>query len=81
MSSRKLFDSRMIALVISHKKLPDITKTFKSLEDLGILVKDVTETTKSDTKEQRCEFLGSILSNLFGSILSNLFGSIPESTL
>ena len=49
MSSRKRFDLRTIALVISHKKLVDTAEIFKSFEDLGILVKGVTET--SNTKE------------------------------
>ena len=40
-------------LVISNDELKDILKIVKSLEDSGILLKGVSETIKSEAKEQK----------------------------
>ena len=42
------------------KKINDIMKILKSLEETGLLTKDVSETIKHETKEQNREFLGKL---------------------
>lgn len=37
-------------------------KTVKSLRDSGLLIKDVTQTTENEPKEQQDGFLGMVLS-------------------
>ena len=39
----------------------DIMKIVKSLEDSGLLIKDVSETIKNDAKEQKGGFLSMLL--------------------
>ena len=50
----------------------DIMKIVQALEDSKILVKGVTKTIKSETKEQKGGFLSMLLVNLGASLLGNL---------
>ena len=50
----------------------DITKIIEALENSGILLKGVTKTIESETKEQRGGFLSMLLGTLGASLLGNL---------
>ena len=50
----------------------DIMNIVKSLEESGLLIKGVSETTKSKGKEKRYGFLGMLLGTLGASLLGNL---------
>ena len=50
----------------------DIMKIVQALEDSKILIKGVTKTIKSETKEQKGGFLSMLLVNLGASLLGNL---------
>ena len=47
-------------------------KIVKSLEDSGLLLKDVTETVENEVKEQKGGFLSLLLGTLGASLLENL---------
>ena len=47
----------------------DVMKKIKPLEESGLLIKDVYETIKNETKEQRGGFLEMALSTLGASLL------------
>ena len=51
---KKIFGSGTTALMISNE---DIMKIVKSLEESGLLVKEISETIKNETKKQRGGFL------------------------
>ena len=44
-------------------------KIIKSLEDSGLLLKEVTETVQIEVKEQKGEFLSALLGTLGASLL------------
>ena len=56
--------SRMRALIISHEEMNDIMKIVKSLEESGLLIKDVVETIKNEAKERKSGFLSIVLCTL-----------------
>ena len=45
---KRFFGSKMTALIISNKEIEDIMKIDKSLEELGLLIKGVSETKKQE---------------------------------
>ena len=49
---KKMFRSGTTTLIISNEEMNDIMKIVKSLEESGILLKDVSETIKNEAKEQ-----------------------------
>ena len=49
-----------------------IIKIVKSLEDSGLLLKEVTETVQSEVKEQKGGFLSMLIGTLGASLLGNL---------
>ena len=53
------------------KKMEDIMKIIKSLEESGLLIKGISETNKNETKEQKMELLSMSLRILAASILGN----------
>ena len=59
-------------LIISNDEMDDIFKIVKSLEDSGLLLKDVSETIQNEAKEQRGEFLSMLLGTLGASLLGDL---------
>ena len=44
--------SRTTTLITSNEEMEDIMKTVKSLEELGLLIKGISETIKNEAKEQ-----------------------------
>ena len=56
--------SRTTTLRISNKRMDDMMKMVKSLEESHLLIKDVSETIKNEVKQQKREFL----SMLFGTL-------------
>ena len=56
-----MFGSDMTILIISNEKINDIIKTVTSLEESGLLIKDVNETIKNEAKEVKGVFLSTLL--------------------
>ena len=54
---KKTHESRIIALIISNEEMEDIMKIVKSLGESGLLAKEIIETIKNETKEQKKDFL------------------------
>ena len=72
-SDTRLLDlAKRTTLIISNKEMNDIMKIVKSLKESGLLIKDVSETIKSEAKEQKGGFLGMLLGTLGASLLGNL---------
>ena len=42
---------------MSNTEMKDIVKIVKSLQELGLLMKDATETIENGAKEQQCAYL------------------------
>ena len=58
-SGRRPSDSaKWTVLIIYNEEMHDIMKAIKSLQESGLLIKDVSKTIKNETKEQK----GGILS-------------------
>ena len=74
-----MFGSGFTTLIISHKEMNDIMKRIKSLEESGLLIKDVSQTIKNKAKEQRGGFLSMFWGTLGASLLGNL--STGEGTI
>ena len=53
----KIYGSGTTELIISHEKLEDIMEISKLLEESGLLINEIRETMKNDTKEQKDGFL------------------------
>ena len=51
--------------------MEDFMKIVKSLEESGLLIKEITETIKNETKEQKDGFILMLLGTLAASILGN----------
>ena len=51
-------------------------KIVKSLEELGLLIKGISETIKNEAKEQKGRFLSMLLGTLAASILGNALAGI-----
>ena len=49
----------MTSLIVSNENLNDVMKIVKSLEESGLLIKDVSETIKNEAKKQKGGFLSS----------------------
>ena len=62
----------MTTLTISNDAIGDIIKIVKSLEDSGLLLKEVTEAVQNKVKEQKGGFLSMLLVTLGPSLLGNL---------
>ena len=69
---KKMFGSGTTTLMISNDEMDDILKIVKSLEDSGLLLKGVSETTQHEAKEQRGGFLGMLLGTLGASLLGDI---------
>ena len=67
-----MFRSGIATLIISNEVTNDIMKIVKSLEQSGLLIKDVSKKNKSETKERKGGFLGMLLGTLDASLLGNL---------
>ena len=64
--------SKTTTLIIPNKEMNDTMKIIQVLENSGILLKGVTETTKNETKELKGGFLSMLLGTLGASLLGNL---------
>ena len=69
---KKKHGSGNTTLIISNEEMNDLMKIIQALENSNILIKRVTKTTKSETKEQKGGFLSMLLSTLGASLLGNL---------
>ena len=65
---KKIYGSETAILIISNEEMNDIMKIVKSLEELGLLLKGVSETIKNEAKEQKRRFLVMLLRALGGSL-------------
>ena len=62
---KKTFGSgNFTTLKVSNEEMIDIMKIVKSLEEPGLLIKDVSETIKNEAKEQKRGFLRMLLGTL-----------------
>ena len=76
-----LGSGNMITLIISNDQMNDIIKIVKSLEDSGLLLKEVTKTGQNEIKEQKEGFLSMLLGTLDAGLLGNLLtGKGPTAT-
>ena len=62
-------------LIISNGKMDDVMNIVKSLEDSGLLLKDITKTIENETKEQKCRIFSIVLGALRDSIPGSLLSS------
>ena len=62
----------LATLMISNEEMNDIMKIVKSLEESGLLIKDVGETIKNEATGQKGGFLRMLLGILGASLLGNL---------
>ena len=69
---KKIYESEMIVLRISSKKIKDIIKIIKHLEELSLLINGVSKTFKNEAKEQNGRFLEMLLGTLSVSLLESL---------
>ena len=69
---KKMLGSGTTTLIISNDEMNDIIKIVKSLEDSGVLVKDISETIQHEAKEQKGGFLSMLLGTLSASLLGDL---------
>ena len=67
-----MFGSGNTTFIIFKEEMNAIIKIAKSLEETGLLIKDVSKTIKNEAKEQNGKFLGMLLSPLGASLLGNL---------
>ena len=56
-TQKKSFGSGMTTLLISNEEMNDTMKILKSLEETGLLMKGISETTENETKAQKDGFL------------------------
>ena len=68
----KIFRSYLTTLIISNEEMNVILKTVNSLEESGLLIKNVTKAIKKEAKEQSGIFLGMLLGSLGACLLRNL---------
>ena len=72
LSKQQTLGSGNTALIISNNEMEDIIKIVKSLEDSGLLLKEITKTVQNEVKEQKGGFLSMLLGTLVASLLGNL---------
>ena len=69
---KKVLGSGMTTLIISNDEMDDVLKIVKSLENSGLLLKEVSETIQHEAKEQRRGFLSMLLGTLGASLLGDI---------
>ena len=69
---KKMFASGVTLLLISNEKMNNIMKKIKSLEESGLLVKNVSKTIKNKAKKRKRGFLNMSWGTLGASLLGNL---------
>ena len=65
-------------LFISNEDVNDIIKIIKPLEDLVVLIDEVTETVKHEIKQQEGGILGALLTPLATSLVQPVISSIVK---
>ena len=68
---KKIFRSGT-ALVFSNEEIDDIIKIVKSLKDITLLIKGISETVENEVKEPEGGFLGMLAAILGASLLGNM---------
>ena len=71
-SIQKKIHGSGVKLIIEQEDMKDIMKIIKALENSGILLKGVSKTIKTETKEQQGGFLSMLHGTLGASLLGNL---------
>ena len=66
-----MFGSGNSTLIIFNEEMNDIMKIIKSLDEFGLLIKDVSETIKNKTNKQKRVFFGMIIGALCASLLGD----------
>ena len=56
-----MFGSGTTTLIVSNEEMNDILKIIKSLEESGLLIKDVIETMKKEGKKQTGGFFWNVI--------------------
>ena len=51
-----MFGSDTTTLIISNEKIINIIEIVKSLEESGLLIKDISETIKNEAKNKKDDF-------------------------
>ena len=69
---KKLHGSGTTTFIISNKEMNDIMRIVQFIQDSNVLLKGVTKTIKSKTKEQKGGFLSTLLGILGTSLLENI---------
>ena len=67
-----MFWSGFTMLIISNKDMNDIMKIIKFLEESGLLIKGVSETTKNEAKQKTKSTIFKLLRIFRASLLGNL---------
>ena len=67
-----MFWSGLTTLIISNKDMNDIMKIIKFLEESGLLIKGVSETTKNEAKQKTKSTIFKLLRIFRASLLGNL---------
>ena len=68
---KKMFESDVTTLIVSNEEMNDL-KIVQSLEEYGLLRKDVSKTVKNEAKKQKGRFLSMLLGTLGASLFGNL---------
>ena len=69
---KKMFGSGNTTLIISNEEMNDIMRIVKSLEESGLLIKDVSKPIKNEAEEQKGGFPVMLLGTLGAILLGNL---------
>ena len=69
---KKIHGSGTAVLIISNEEMEDTMKIVKLLEESRLLIQEISETIKNETKEQKGGFLSVLLGTLAASILWNV---------
>ena len=72
---KKIFGSRTTAIKFSIEDLNDIMKIVKSVENVGLLIKGVSETDENEVKEQKEELPDILAATLCASLLGNMLAN------
>ena len=70
---QKMFGSGILTLIISSEEMNDIMKKVKSLEESGLLIKDVSEKIKNEVKEQKRIIFRSVIGNFRSYFIRDFF--------
>ena len=68
---KKKYGSGNTTLIISNEEMNDLIKIIQVLENSNILLKEVTNTIKNETKERKGGYLSMLLGTLGVSLLGN----------